>query len=730
MPELSWAKELASHAPFTQLVWQTDSAGWTLAFVSPHLRALLGREPDALLGAESHYLDLVHPADRERVVSTMRQQRQNGAADYLHEDYRLEHADGHHVWVSHRVLVPRGPEGDPGHELGYLSDVSSQKQAALEAEKQRERFEMVLQGTRLGMWDWNPATNAVVFDERWAQMLGHELSEIPFELDSWQSRVHPDDLEACYADLTLHMEGKVAFYENVHRMRHKDGHWVHILDRGRIMERDDQGNPIRFTGTHTDITAQREAEFAAEAANRAKSEFLANMSHEIRTPMNAILGYAQLLARSPGLTSRQREYLTTIARSGDHLLSLIDQVLAMSKIEAGQVDFTEEAFHLPALLTELDSLFRLPAQSKGLNLSVRPEPDLEQYVAADAGKIRQVLINLIGNAVKFTDQGAVAVRARSQRDCDDRVWIEVEVEDSGPGIEAEAQERIFGAFEQTEQGRQKGGTGLGMPISREYARRMGGDLTVNSTVGEGSTFLFRFAAAVHSGEGVLIAAPSKRVKGVADPHEPVRVLVVDDRETNRALLVGMLEAVGIEASEASDGPSALQETERLKPRLLLLDFKMPGMDGITVTRKLREKYARGALGIIIVTASAQLEDRQSCLDAGADAFVRKPFREAELFEEMARVAELEWEYEESCAVEAGTDSRAQHPDNDGSRALPAGILTAIVEATERGDVTLLQEQIDELQRADGELASTLRGLLSAYDYDGIKELIRKRTAHG
>ncbi len=235
------------------LVGWRNQPGWPIEFASESVSGILGYEPAQLADGAVNFADLVHPDDIDKVCGA---RRKDDASQFQPDDYRVKTADGGWRWIQSSVTIERGDDGAVTRYFGYLLDVTERRRTEEQLESQRKRLELVIQGTRLGMWDWNPQTNEVAFNAMWAEMLGHDFSEIESNLSEWESRVHPDDLSGCYADIQAHIDGTVPFYENVHRMRHKDGSWVYILDRGQIMERDEQGRPTRFTGTHTDITKE------------------------------------------------------------------------------------------------------------------------------------------------------------------------------------------------------------------------------------------------------------------------------------------------------------------------------------------------------------------------------------------------------------------------------------------------------------------------------------------
>ena len=458
---------------------------------------------------------------------------------------------------------------------------------------------------------------------------------------------------------------------------------------------------------------------AADAANQAKSAFLANMSHEIRTPMNAVLGYAQLLKREPSLSPVARNMASTIMKSGDHLISIINDILEMSRIEAGRMEVHNQSLDMHSLLDDLADMFRLLAEQKGLAFSIDYPAELPCHIMADQGKIRQILINLLGNAVKFTQDGFITLRARPAGI--DR--IAVEVQDSGIGITREEIGRLFHPFERTRNGEQvAGGTGLGLSISREFARLLGGDVTVESQVGEGSCFRFEFPAP-SSGDALNAAEVRRRIVGLAPGQGEIRVLVVDDMSTNRKLLRDMLEPLGFVVDEARDGEEAIRKAQVMVPRIVLMDRVMPVMDGLETTRILRESFSKESLIIIGITASTFGLQEQKFLDTGLNAYIRKPFHEQELFDVLADQAGVMFMTEES-GLPAESEEEPVIPAID---EMPAEWCESFRIALGRNNITHIRRLAEESQAIDPALAAWMRGRVGQYDLDGLNRLIATPT---
>jgi len=463
----------------------------------------------------------------------------------------------------------------------------------------------------------------------------------------------------------------------------------------------------------------------AQEATRTKSVFLAHMSHEIRTPMNAILGFSQLLAREAGLTDVQKRYVDTIARNGDHLLSLIDDVLDMAKIESGKESSDPSNTDLVRLLAEVEDLFRARLGQKGLAFAVEFDEPFPRDVLTDGRKVRQVLLNLLGNALKFTDRGGIAVRAsaREESDGEVRVWtIRIEVVDTGCGIEPEELKKVFSLFEQAAGGRRKGGTGLGMAICQNYAGMLGGRIDLESVPGEGTTVVFEFRAVAGSSDPS--ATPPQRTSIVAlTPGAMVpRILVADDVDSNREILRKLLESIGMEVREAYDGATAVEACREILPDLVLMDRLMPGMDGIDALRAIRLLPGAAKLPIVVVSASAMDDTRREVLDAGADGFLRKPCRDEELLEEIGRILP-NVSFERCAWPSRGAGGRSPETERDCS-GLPRDLAVRLANLVESGDARGIDSFLEgHVRRLDGDLAETLGKLARNFEYSRILSLL-------
>lgn len=502
--------------------------------------------------------------------------------------------------------------------------------------KSEERFDLAVRGANDGVWDWDQASGSVYYSPRWKAMLGHDDGEIGSDLSEWSDRVHPEDIATAMADINAHLEGDTSHLETTFRFRHKDGHYLWVLSRG-LAVRDAEGRVLRMVGTHTDISAQKRSEEAlklskeaAEAANRAKSAFLANMSHEIRTPMNGVLGMLSL-ALDTRLSDEQREYLEMAHVSADSLLHIINDILDFSKIEAGRLDVELVPVDIRTLTQELIRLHRHRCQEKGLSFEYKVDESLPAKMLLDPVRVKQVLTNLIGNAIKFTDSGGVNLEIIRLGH-----GVRFAVRDSGIGIAKEKQATVFQAFSQADGSitRRFGGTGLGLSISFRLVGLMGGVMGLQSELGRGSEFYFLLPIEEphrNPQAASLVEAP------VGSPR-PLAILLAESNLINQKLAVTLLERAGHHVTVAKDGTAALHEMAQSPFDLVLIDMQMPDLSGPELTRRIRAVEAAKPTKrtpIVALSASDNPEEREACLAADMDALVGKPIRRDMLFAAIA-----------------------------------------------------------------------------------------------
>jgi two-component system sensor histidine kinase/response regulator len=471
--------------------------------------------------------------------------------------------------------------------------------------------------------------------------------------------------------------------------------------------------------------AQKELQAAkeeAESANQAKSVFLANMSHELRTPLNAILGFSSMMGHDATATPSQKEKLAVIIKSGEHLLAMINDILDLSKIEAGRIELEENPFDLAALLEEISVMIQSRSREKGLSFVLKTAAVGFPYVSADAGKLRQILINLLGNAVKFTDEGGIIFRAATESlpESPERCQIVAEVEDTGPGIPIDRQKEIFEPFVQDRVFTTQTGTGLGLSICKNLADLMDGSIEVESEPGKGTLFRVRLPAGIV--EAADISAPKvikPRVIGLAPGQKTRRILIADDHAENRLLLKTLLEGIGFSAVEAENGKEALEAVRKETPDFVWMDMRMPVMDGYEAVRRIRQLPKGDELPVVALTASVFSNQRPQILEAGCDDMVFKPYKEHEIFEAMARFLGVEYVYEEP----------AEAPKNDVELTaamlaeLPPELLQDLDRTTLIAGRDEILKLIERIREHAPDAAESLHVLVQNFEVERIRELL-------
>ncbi|NJN69624.1 MAG: PAS domain S-box protein [Nitrospira sp.] len=552
-------------------------------------------------------------------------------------------------------------------EQHFAASIANTVALAIEAADRRKveqalrtsegRLTTTVQSTNIGIWDWDLNSNSVYLSPEWKRQLGYEDYELDNTFQEWESRVHPEDHDRSLGAVEAYLSGQVSALEIEHRLLHKDGSYRWILARGTMIKNEEESSS-RIVGIHIDVTDRkvaeellRQAKDAAEAASRAKSQFLANMSHEIRTPMNGVLGLAELLLRC-SLGDKERHLSESIHRSGTVLLAIINDILDFSKIEAGKLQLETTPFEVRRTIQEAVDLSGPAAEKKQLKLSWKIDDTIPLYLLGDPTRLRQILVNLVGNAVKFTERGLIEVSVMLERQKGEQYELSVSVKDTGIGISLDAQANIFEAFSQADGSttRKYGGTGLGLAIVKQLVILMGGDIELQSAPGEGARF--RFTAYFRRCGMVQkpLPSPATRSVGESQPTDhrlpgstAVKILLVEDNPVNREVASGMLETLNCHIDTAENGREAVAALQTTEYALVFMDCQMPEMDGLTATRLIREREAnaeipanntahcpRRRVPIVALTAHAMQGDRELCLAAGMDDYLTKPFTLAQL----------------------------------------------------------------------------------------------------
>jgi PAS domain S-box-containing protein len=867
--ESEWRNRLVSGmtADYVFIVDVDHSGGLKLRWASDNMKRMTGWTV-AEVATPDMWKNIIHPDDTHAFFAFIEQILTGIKPGAI--ECRSFVKSGKERWQEVNAMPQVDESGAVTTIIGSIKDISDRKWAEEALAYERERLEGILVATHAGTWEWNIQTGETILNERWAEMVGYTLEEISPVTMAWiTSLIYPDDYQPSTTLLERHMRGDLDYYEYEPRMKHKDGHWVWFLNRGRISSWSADGEPLTMLGTSQNITERKQAELAlreseekyrilieespdpifslspdgryrfanralanvyktsvedivgktmwdflfkedadkrfetlsqvfrtgekkivegrvppdhyyittitpvkdnqgkvvsvlcsskdisdrkraeekmaainrqleessiranklaiqALEATSAKSQFLANMSHEIRTPLNSILGFSQLMQNDPELSTRQKKRVESINRSGEHLLALLNDILELSKIDAGRQSLDATTFDLHALLGDLVVVFRPRAEARQLTFDAVGIEYLPQYITTDELKLRQVLINLLGNAVKFTHTGGIRLRVSAEPDGqggEEELRLIVLVEDSGQGIAAEEMGRLFEPFEQTLSGRRSGqGTGLGLAISRQFARLMGGEVSVSSEVNKGS--VFRLEINVRQGSAPQLAkkADGRQVLRLADGQPACKVLVVEDRDDNRLLMVEMLGAAGFEIQQAKNGVEAVAMFSNWQPQLIFMDHQMPYMNGDEATHQIRHSPGGDQVKIITLTASVTAENRSRTMSAGADDFMTKPFRRSELFEKIHLLTGVQYLYAET--EEPAVPNRGPLPvlSKEILAVIPEELRKQVYDAAVRGRQEHLLGLIQQMDDLDADMRKKLQDMVVSFEYEALLQL--------
>jgi signal transduction histidine kinase/CheY-like chemotaxis protein len=472
------------------------------------------------------------------------------------------------------------------------------------------------------------------------------------------------------------------------------------------------------------------AKEVADNANQAKSEFLANMSHELRTPLNGILGYAQILQRSKGLPEKDKHGANVIYDCGSHLLTLINDVLDLSKIEARKLELSPQSIHFPSFLQGVVEICRIRAEQKGVEFRYQPDADLPTGVTTDEKRLRQVLLNLIGNAVKFTDQGSVTLRVEQVMKTDLDITLRFTIADTGVGINANDVNKLFQAFEQVgEQKRKAEGTGLGLALSQQIVQLMGGNIQVKSQPGVGSDFFFEITLPIAINWSQQQMSALGNIIGYEGA--PLNVLVVDDRWENRTVLVNLLEPIGFIISEAEHGQAGLDQMQEVMPDLVITDLAMPVMDGFEMLRQLRATESLKALKVIVSSASVAHLDQQMSLEAGGDDFLTKPVQVNELFKLLGKHLDLTWRTEEATAEPNSEPRSSRYPQGVELIPLPQQELQILLELVQEGRLKKFVEVAEAMRQESDRYSPFIQQmtqLAKQFQSELLEQLIKRHLS--
>ncbi|WP_293130112.1 ATP-binding protein [Microcoleus sp. bin38.metabat.b11b12b14.051] len=800
-----------------------------ITFVSDNIVSLIGYEAGDFFEDSFDWHSLIHPEDREIVDAAFTQILEKESISY---EYRERHKDGSYRWMYDEVKLVKDAAGIPLECVGYGVDITARKQAESALQQQLKREQLVdaiqerirsslnleevmrmaveevrqfLSTDRTVIYRFRPDWSGFVAVESVARgvmpILGIDINDncfregyVPIYAQGHIraiDNIYTAGISECHINLLSEFQIKanlvvpilqgeklwgLLIAHHCHSQRHWNSSEIESLKQISVQLAIAIQQCTLFEQAQTEISERKLAESAlqkavvvADAANLAKSEFLSSMSHELRTPLNAILGFSQVMVRDSSLNDQHQQHLEIINRAGEHLLSLINDILEMSKIEAGRSQLNEGSFNLIRLLETLEDMFRLKAKSKRLQLNFEVANSVPHFVNGDEGKLHQILINIVGNAIKFTERGSVTLRLKNQVeenwaaqtaelaeaetktaeidsetsppgdfDCVDAhsirpvsLGLHFEIEDTGPGIAPEEMGKLFAPFEQTKAGyKSQQGTGLGLPISRKFVQMMGGDIAVCSTPDLGSTFSFDIQLRLAEPSEIQMLKPQKKVIGLAPNQPEYRILVVDDRADNCLVIDRLLSPLGILVREARNGQEAIALWEDWQPHLIWMDMQMPVMNGYEATRQIKSHPLGKNTVIVALTASAFEEERKTILDAGCDDFLRKPFEAKILFSIIEKHLGLRYIYAEPVSVNVENESQingiAGHHQSVEAQLcqMPIDWVEQIHKAAHECYDDKIMRLIEEMPRELASAAQVLNDLAHDFLFDDIIDLAK------
>ncbi|MGM3307201.1 PAS domain S-box protein [Anabaena sp. WFMT] len=732
-------QQVTDYSP--QILYILNPISWANLYVNRQSIEILGYTPEEFLqGGSQFFLDILHPEDLPLLSRNMAHWKIARDGEILTTEYRMRHKNGSWCWLRSRdVVFARDENNQVIKILGTAQDISERKQVEAALEQAHNQITFHIENTPLATIIWNDQFQVKEWSKQAEEIFGWSAAEVLNKnMLDWQF-IFEEDLDQVKSEAERLVSKESSICNN--RNYRKDGSVIHCQWFNSTLL-DEFGNLISILSFVQDVSDRVQAELelqqakeAAEAANHAKSAFLANMSHELRTPLNAILGFAQLMNWDSTLLPEHQEQVKLIYSSGEHLLRLINEVLELSKIEAGIMTLDKQEIDLFELLNSLNSMFSQQVRNKKLQLHQEILPEVPQYIIVDPQKLQQILINLIGNAIKFTQKGSIYLSVslanqptKFSHEFNNLSYIQFQVIDTGVGIAPQDLDIIFDAFTQAPAGQQslQEGTGLGLTISRRLVQLMGGEIMLNSTLGKGSTFQFTIPVVVITGTHIKPKKPTQRVTGLATNQPNYRILVVDDQALNRLFLVKLLGKLKLEVREAVNGEEAISLWQQWQPHLIYMDIRMPGLDGYEVTKQIRaiEQPDQSTI-IIALTAQASNDDseershRHLALEAGCNDYISKPFRAETLFSKMAEHLDICYTYENP---EPPPLVLKQALTAEDLAVMPQAWVVELRQASVSCEQTAVEQLIQQIPPEYSSLALSLEQLTQNFAFEQIMKL--------
>ncbi|MEO7720139.1 MAG: PAS domain S-box protein [Capsulimonas sp.] len=711
--------------------------------VNPALVKLLGyKSAEEIIGLNTGRDIYVHHHERSAVIAVL---KSAGAVQSYPLQFRRK--DGSVIFADCNIHFVYDDFGQPAAVEGTIRDITERKRFEEILQQSERRLALAQRITGAGVWDRDLQSNRLIWDDQMFEIYGVSSAQL-MEYEQWRSLVAPENLAGVEAALEKSLESHGAEYYEFKIVR-PDGA-VRDIGSQRIVLRDDDGTAVRMIGVNQDITERKHSEESlrqykdrledlvdqrtveltaarnqAEAANHAKSVFLANMSHELRTPLNAVLGFSYLMLIAPDISPEQRKTLDIINRSGDHLLHLINDVLDVARIEAGREVVKPIDFDLESAIQDVTDMMRIRAEQKQLQLIVEQSDQAPRFVRTDQTKLRHILINLIGNAIKFSERGSVILRIDVAGDAKSHPMdLIFEVEDTGYGISPEDQASIFEPFFQAGTPTEQMGTGLGLTITKQFVELMGGSINVQSILGAGSCF--RVTIPVAMGESAAIPATQKQLGRVirVAPNQPnYRILIVEDQIANSTILQMLLGSAGFLTKVVEDGAQAIEQFRNWRPDFIWMDRRMPVMDGMEATKRIRAIEGGNDVRIVGLTASAFANEQDELLASGMDDCIGKPFRPNEIFECMARQLGVQYEYE--TAAPAPISPGVLSPEAIAS--LPEELKVELKNALLALDIGQIASIVQRIASQNAALGRTLQEHADAFAYTSMLQALQGKV---